>query len=101
MEILKELIEDRDDDQLYYTQIYLNQINSSDSVLIDKTETALPENKYPITKSGSKIGWMSEPVFDKDIVDLLVKRFDSNAKILDIGAGDGKWGYVLSEHFKI
>jgi GR25 family glycosyltransferase involved in LPS biosynthesis len=100
LEILKEPIEDRDDDQLYYTQIYLNQIKSSDSVLIDKTEIVLPENKYPITKSGSKIGWMSEPVFDKDIVELLVKRFDSNAKILDIGAGDGKWGYVLSEHFK-
>jgi hypothetical protein len=99
-DLIQNPIEDKDDDQLYYTERYLDQIKSCESISIDKSEMSIPENKYPRTKSGSKIGWMSEPIFDEDVIQILTKRFDKDIKILDIGAGDGKWGYILSKNFE-
>lgn len=99
-ELIKDPIDNKDDDQLYYTQKYLKQIQTSKTFLVNKTKIELPENNYPLMESGSKLGWMSEPVFDQEIIEHLVGRFDKNSKILDIGPGDGKWGYVLKDHYE-
>ena len=98
LELIKDEIDDKDDDQLYYTQKYLSslEVNIPEKKLIDK----IPENNYPIGDSNSRIGWMSEPVFDQEIKEYLKNNFGPESKILDIGAGDGKWSYVLGDYFK-
>ncbi len=98
-ELIKDPIDDKDDDQLYYTQKYLKQVSSLKPYLIPKTEKDISDNQYPITESGHKIGWMSEPVFDVEVKDYLMSKFGKDSKVLDIGAGDGKWGYVLGDYF--
>lgn len=92
-------IDDKDDDQLYYSERYLEQIHTTKPHSVEKTYINLPNNEYPLSNSGHKIGWMSEVVFDQDVIEILRTKFNKNSKILDIGAGDGKWGYVLREHF--
>ncbi len=98
LELIKDEIGDKDDDQLYYTEKYLSSLAqfTPDKKIIDK----IPENEYPIGDSNSRIGWMSEPVFDQEIKTYLKNQFSPDAKILDIGAGDGKWSYVLGDYFK-
>ena len=98
IELIKDEIDDKDDDQLYYTEKYLSSLTwfIPEKKVIEK----IPENNYPIGKSNSRIGWMSEPIFDEEIKSYLTDNFTPDSKILDIGAGDGKWSYVLGDYFK-
>ena len=98
LELIKDEIDDKDDDQLYYTQKYLSSLKVH--IPQKKSIEKIPENDYPIGDSNSRIGWMSEPVFDQEIKDHLKNNFGPESKILDIGAGDGKWSYVLGDYFK-
>lgn len=99
MNLIKDEVEDNDDDQLYYTLKYLNGLNCSGYNVPEKSTNDIPESSNPFAENGHQIGWMSEPVFDKEIVQWLKRKFTKDSKILDVGAGDGKWGYVLGEHF--
>jgi hypothetical protein len=65
-------------------------------ITLDET----PDNPYPRHANGNRIGWMSEVFFDKDILNYLKNKFVRTNTVLDIGGGDGKWGYVLGEYFQ-
>jgi len=97
--LIEKGVDDRDDDQLFYTKAYLKGIKNSKVVLPIKSSDNIPKSEYPKSENGHQIGWMSEPVFDSQIVEWLTRKFNKKSKILDIGAGDGKWGYVLRNHF--
>jgi hypothetical protein len=49
--------------------------------------------------NGYKIGWMSETYFDNDIMEYCIENFSQFDRVLDIGAGDGKWGLKLGSYF--
>jgi GR25 family glycosyltransferase involved in LPS biosynthesis len=97
--LIQDEIDNKDDDQLYYTEKYLNSLGQVENIEKLKRIDPIPKNDYPVGKTGSQIGWMSEPVFDVEIKEYLRQNFQSDCKILDIGAGDGKWGYVLGDYF--
>lgn len=99
LEIIDTDISISDDDQLFYTNVFLNNIETveiPDPIEISEIELA----KYGFSYNTFNIGSMSEPFFDEEILRYLRENFDDNIKILDVGAGDGKWAHVLTPYFK-
>lgn len=95
--IIEDPIENYEDDQLYYTKKYLASLEKRMPEVSEiKIENTTDTEKEKI----SRLGWMSEPVFDQDVINHLVLTQEKDVKILDIGAGDGKWGSLLKPHFK-
>jgi hypothetical protein len=99
LEIIDTDINVEDDDQLFYTNIFLDKVTkvkSPDPIVIsdiDRLKLGLSSNNFGI-------GSMSEPYFDEEILGYLKNNFKEDIKILDVGAGDGKWAHVLNPHFK-
>ena len=97
LKLITDEVDNSEDDQRYYTRRFLDSL-SEEAKKVTLSET--PENPYPRHTTGSRIGWMSEVFFDKDVLTYLKNKFQRNCTILDIGGGDGKWGYVLGEYFQ-
>ena len=97
LELISDPIQDHEDDQLYYTKKYLSSLKQREPFV---KKGSIPINTYPKSIAGSKFGWMSEPVFDEEVFTYLKSNFSSDTKILDIGAGDGKWGFILKKYFE-
>lgn len=96
LKLISEEVDNSEDDQRYYTRKFLNSLNDEpEKAILDET----PENPYPRHPDGTKIGWMSEVFFDTDIRKYLEGKFLRTDSVLDLGGGDGKWGYVLGEYF--
>jgi hypothetical protein len=87
------------DDQLFYTEVFLKNYKP-----IEIPKPVEPKNhdrlRYGFSYNGYNIGSMSEPYFDDEILEFLKKNYSTDIKILDMGAGDGKWAHVLNPHFK-
>lgn len=94
--LIQDPIENHEDDQLYYTKKYLNSL---EAYIPEVTQMEIPTNTYPTSETGGPRGWMSEPVFDKEVIDHLTATQPKDVRILDIGAGDGKWGTILKKYF--
>ena len=60
----------------------------------------IDRRKFGFSSNNFGIGSMSEPYFDEKILGYLKNNFKEDVKILDVGAGDGKWAHVLNPHFK-
>lgn len=87
------------DDQLYYTKIFLDKV---ERITIPEP-IEIPEVdrlKYGFSYNSFNIGSMSEPYFDEEILNYLRENYSPDIKILDVGAGDGKWSHVLNPYFK-
>jgi len=99
LEIIDTEISIEDDDQLFYTNIFLE--NAEDTTIIEPKEYPTPEdNKWGVQWDGSNIGSMSQRFLDDEIVSYLKTNYPSDAKVIDLGCGDGKWAFALGEHFK-
>jgi len=99
LEIIDTEISIEDDDQLFYTNIFLK--NAEDTTIIEPKEYPTPEdNKWGVQWDGSNIGSMSQRFLDDEIVSYLKTNYPSDAKVIDLGCGDGKWAFALGEHFK-
>lgn len=96
LKLIETPIQDNEDDQYYYTMKYLDSLEQK---IPPVTKINLKDKITPIQDDGSKLGWMSEPVFDQEVITHLTYTQPKEAKILDIGAGDGKWGKLLKKHF--
>jgi GR25 family glycosyltransferase involved in LPS biosynthesis len=97
LKLLNEEVPNTEDDQRYYTKKFLKTLGlEAKKITLDET----PVNPYPRHSNGNRIGWMSEVFFDKDILSYLQNKFVRSSTVLDIGGGDGKWGYVLGEFFQ-
>jgi hypothetical protein len=99
LEIIDTKISIEDDDQLFYTKVFLDKV---DRIQIPQPIQVgqIDRTKYGYSYNTFSIGSMSEPYFDDEILNYLLKNFDPNIKILDVGAGDGKWAHVLNPYFK-
>ena len=99
LEIIDTDINVKDDDQLIYTNIFLDKVKKLE---IPKPIDVSKPNRlqYGVSNNNFGIGSMSEPYFDQDILKYLKENFNSDIKILDVGAGDGKWAHALNPHFK-
>ncbi len=99
LEIIDTEISIEEDDQLFYSKIFLDRVNR---IEIPKPIKIGEMDKVPygFSYNSFAIGSMSEYYFDHEILKYLRDNFDSNIKILDVGAGDGKWAHVLNPYFK-
>lgn len=97
LKMLDENVPNSEDDQRYYTDKFFKSFGL-ESRKLTLTET-IP-NPYPRHTNGNHIGWMSEVFFDEHILKYLKSMFSRESTVLDIGGGDGKWGYVLGEFFQ-
>ena len=99
LEIIDTDINIEDDDQLYYTKFFLDKVSIGkipDPIIISDID----RRKFGFSSNNFGIGSMSEPYFDEKILGYLKNNFKEDVKILDVGAGDGKWAHVLNPHFK-
>ena len=99
LEIIDTEISIEDDDQLFYSKIFLDRVNRieiPEPIKIGEIDKV----PYGFSFNSFAIGSMSEYYFDHEILKYLRDNFDSNIKILDVGAGDGKWAHVLNPYFK-
>jgi hypothetical protein len=99
LEIIDTDINIEDDDQLYYTNIFLEKVQRlqiTEPIEIKNTDRKV----HGFSNNTFGIGSMSEPYFDHEVLEYLQKNFKSDIKILDVGAGDGKWAHVLNPYFK-
>jgi len=100
MEIIDVDIPIETDDQLFYTNFFLKNFKTDKIQIkppIHKEKSTLL--KFGYSSNDYNIGSMSEPYFDSEILEYLKDNFSKDTKILDVGAGDGKWGYILNYHF--
>ena len=86
-----------EDDQRYYTKYYLE---SGYQVPKATPFEGVKENTYELHQNGSPFGWMSETYFDEDVLKYVSDKWGPQIKMLDIGAGDGKWARVLGSHVR-
>lgn len=99
LEIIDTDINIEDDDQLYYTKFFLDKVSIGkipDPIIMSDID----RRKFGFSSNNFGIGSMSEPYFDEKILGYLKNNFNEDVKILDVGAGDGKWAHVLNPHFK-
>ena len=90
-------IDIEEDDQRYYTKYYLE---SGYQVPKATPFEGVKENTYELHQNGSPFGWMSETYFDEDVLKYVSDKWGPQIKMLDIGAGDGKWARVLGSHVR-
>ena len=94
LKLISEDVENTEDDQRYYTNKFLNK-PIPDPIKFD----GINPNDNEGHENGYKIGWMSETYFDNDIMKYCNDNFSQFDRVLDIGAGDGKWGLKLGSYF--
>ena len=86
-----------DDDQRFYTDYFLN---SGNEIPEKEPLKEIKQNTYEQHSNGSPFGWMSETYFDDEILKYVSSNYGQHIKMLDIGAGDGKWARVLGSHVR-
>lgn len=99
LEIIDTEVPIESDDQLFYTNVFLQNAEEI-SIPKSKQYPEPEENRWGIQWNETKIGSMSQRFLDSEIVEYLKENYTSDIKILDVGSGDGKWAFALSEHFK-
>jgi hypothetical protein len=99
LEVIDVEIPIEDDDQLFYTKVFLDNVEKI-QIKEPKHYTLPSPGEWGTAINEYDIGSMSEPYFDEEIIDYLKTNYEPTARILDIGAGDGKWGLSLGHYFK-
>ena len=90
-------IDVEEDDQRFYSRYFLE---SGYRVPEKEPLKQVKENNYELHENGSPFGWMSETYFDEDVLEYVSNKWGPQIKMLDIGAGDGKWARVLGSHVR-
>ena len=90
-------IDVEEDDQRFYSRYFLE---SGYRVPEKEPLKQVKENNYELHENGSPFGWMSETYFDEDVLEYVSNKWGPQIKMLDIGAGDGKWARVLGSHIR-
>ena len=90
-------IDIEEDDQRYYTKYFLE---TGYQVPEATPFEGIKENNYELHENSSPFGWMSETYFDEDVLKYVSDKWGPQIKMLDIGAGDGKWARVLGSHVR-
>lgn len=97
LQLISEEVDNSEDDQRYYTKKFLE----NGTFIPEVTKFGgVNHNKYYKHENSMPLGWMSEPHFDDDVLNHLKSMFSPDAKVLDIGGGDGKWGMLLGGYFR-
>lgn len=99
LEIIDTEVPIESDDQLFYTNVFLENAEEI-SIPESKVYPQPIENRWGRQWNESFIGSLSQGFLDNEIIEYLKSNYPSDAKVLDVGCGDGKWAFALSEHFK-
>lgn len=99
LEIIDTEISIESDDQLFYTNVYLENLEKI-HIKSPKVYPDIDPNRWGTQLNGYHIGSMSESFFDEEIIEYLKTNYEPTIKIIDVGPGDGKWGFALGNYFK-